>query len=97
MPKAYHFQDIITGDELISDSYDLKEVDGVVYEADCKKITLGAENFGMLLLRSRVAWNALSSETKERSENGVVLQNGYGWARAWALADDGSYFQIHGA
>jgi hypothetical protein len=34
-------QDIITGDELISDSYDLKLVDGAVYEADCKKITVG--------------------------------------------------------
>ncbi|KAM3422866.1 hypothetical protein BST61_g348 [Cercospora zeina] len=35
------YKDIITGDELISDSYDLKEIDGVVYEADCKKITIG--------------------------------------------------------
>nr|POE86541.1 translationally-controlled tumor protein like [Quercus suber] len=35
------FKDIITGDELISDSYDIKEIDGVVYEADCKKITVG--------------------------------------------------------
>lgn len=34
-------QDIITGDELISDSYDVKLIDGVVYEADCKKITVG--------------------------------------------------------
>lgn len=38
-------QDIITGDELISDSYDLKEVDGAVYEADCSKITVGGESF----------------------------------------------------
>ncbi|CAK1361983.1 Translationally-controlled tumor protein [Cercospora beticola] len=35
------YKDIITGDELISDSYDLKEIDGIAYEADCKKITLG--------------------------------------------------------
>ena len=35
-------QDIITGDEIISDSYDLKEVDGTVYEVDCAMITLGA-------------------------------------------------------
>ncbi len=41
-------QDIITDDEIISDSYDLKEIDGVVYEADCKKITVGGETFGML-------------------------------------------------
>lgn len=38
-------QDIITGDELISDSYNLKEVDGVAYEADCKKISIGGETF----------------------------------------------------
>lgn len=41
------YKDIITGDELISDSYDLKEIDGAVYEADCKKITIGNENIGM--------------------------------------------------
>ena len=35
-------QDILTGDEIISDSYDLKEVDGAVYEVDCEMITLGA-------------------------------------------------------
>jgi hypothetical protein len=35
-------QCIITGDEIISDSYDLKEVDGAVYEVDCQMITLGA-------------------------------------------------------
>lgn len=41
-------QDILTDDEIISDSYDLKLVDDVVYEADCKKITIGGETFGML-------------------------------------------------
>lgn len=44
---AHTLQDIITGDELLSDSYDLKEIDGAVYEADCKKISIGAENIGM--------------------------------------------------
>jgi len=38
------YKDLITGDEIISDSYDLKEVDGVAYEADCKKITVGNDN-----------------------------------------------------
>lgn len=38
-------QDLITGDEIISDSYDLKEIDGVAYEADCKLITVGGESF----------------------------------------------------
>ena len=39
-------QDILTGDEILSDSYDLKEVDGVVYEADCAMITEGAVSVG---------------------------------------------------
>lgn len=53
-PSAGHFsltldfQDIITDDEIISDSYDLKLIDDVVYEADCKKINVGGETFGML-------------------------------------------------
>ncbi|KAF2148321.1 microtubule/calcium-binding protein [Myriangium duriaei CBS 260.36] len=38
------FKDIITGDEILSDSYDVKLVDGVVYEANCSKITLGVDN-----------------------------------------------------
>jgi hypothetical protein len=39
-------QDIISGDELMSDSYDMKEIDGVVYEVDCAMITLGAVEVG---------------------------------------------------
>jgi hypothetical protein len=39
-------QDILTDDEIISDSYDIKEIDGVAYEADCKKISVGGESFG---------------------------------------------------
>ncbi|KAI0456145.1 Mss4-like protein [Xylaria acuta] len=38
------FKDAITDskDELLSDSYNVKEVDGVVYEADCAMIEIGA-------------------------------------------------------
>ncbi|KAH8170732.1 translationally controlled tumor protein [Sarocladium implicatum] len=36
------FKDSLTGDEMISDSFDLKEVDGIVYEVDCAMITEGA-------------------------------------------------------
>lgn len=39
-------QDSITGDEIISDSYNLKEIDGIAYEADCSKITIGMDNIG---------------------------------------------------
>jgi hypothetical protein len=46
------FRTILTGDEIISDSYDLKEVDGVVYEVDCAMITLGAVEVSMLLTHS---------------------------------------------
>ncbi|KAG9678939.1 translationally controlled tumor-associated, partial [Aureobasidium melanogenum] len=38
------YKDVITGDEMISDSYDLKLIDGVVYEADCARITVGGDN-----------------------------------------------------
>jgi hypothetical protein len=38
-------QDVISGDELISDSYDLETVDGVIYEANGAKITIGGEQF----------------------------------------------------
>jgi hypothetical protein len=36
---------LITEDEIISDSYNLKEIDGVAYEADCSKINIGGESF----------------------------------------------------
>ena len=48
-PILTRFQDIITGDEILSDSYNLKEIDGVAYEADCKKITIGNDNIGAFL------------------------------------------------
>jgi len=44
---------MITGDEIISDSYDLKEIDGVVYEVDCAMITLGAVEVSQYNLPSR--------------------------------------------
>lgn len=34
------YSDVISGDELLSDAYDLKEVDGAVYEADCAMVTV---------------------------------------------------------
>ncbi|KIV99710.1 uncharacterized protein PV09_08641 [Verruconis gallopava] len=39
------YKDILTDDEIISDVFDLKEVDGAVYEADCKTIKVGGETF----------------------------------------------------
>ena len=56
------YKDIITGDEIISDSYDLKEVDGVAYEADCRKITVGGETFD-------TGANASAEEQEEGAED----------------------------
>lgn len=42
------FKDIITDDEMIADSYDLKEIDGIVYEADCTMIEEGGVEVGTL-------------------------------------------------
>jgi len=39
------YKDLVTDDEIISDSYNLKEIDGTVYEADCKRINVGGESF----------------------------------------------------
>ena len=35
-------QDFLSGDEIISDTYNLKEIDDVVYEVDCQMVTRGA-------------------------------------------------------
>lgn len=40
---------MVSGDEIISDTWELKEKEDVVYEIDCKKINKGgAENFSGL-------------------------------------------------
>ncbi|CZS93562.1 probable Translationally-controlled tumor protein homolog [Rhynchosporium agropyri] len=62
------FKDIITGDEIISDSYDLKEVDGAVYEVDCAMITLGAVSVN-------TGANASAEEAEEGVEDGAVQVN----------------------
>ncbi|KIY74140.1 translationally controlled tumor-associated [Cylindrobasidium torrendii FP15055 ss-10] len=38
------YEDIITGDEMFSDAFPIKEVDGVVYEVDCAMIVVGSGN-----------------------------------------------------
>jgi len=55
-------QDIITGDELISDSYEMKLKDGVMYEADCKKISVGGDNID-------IGGNPSAEEAEETTED----------------------------
>lgn len=38
------YNDIFSGDELLSDAYDLKLVDDVIYEADCAMVKVGGDN-----------------------------------------------------
>ena len=45
-PHFSHPQDIISDDELLSDSFEPKLVDDIVYEADCAMITEGGVEVG---------------------------------------------------
>merc|ERR1711977_611074 len=62
------YTDALVGDELISDAYDLKLVDDVVYEADCAMITIkeGAVDIGA---------NASAEEAEEALEEGEERGN----------------------
>jgi len=62
------YKDILTGDEIISDSYDLKEIDGIAYECDCQMITLGA-------VEVNTGANASAEEAEEGVEDGAVQVN----------------------
>jgi hypothetical protein len=39
-------QDVITGDEILSDTFKIIDVGDGLWEVDCKMINKGAENFG---------------------------------------------------
>ncbi|KAM0751593.1 translationally controlled tumor-associated [Meredithblackwellia eburnea MCA 4105] len=62
------YTDILTGDEMISDAYDLKEVDDIVYEANCATIVVkeGEVNIGA---------NASAEEAAEELEAGEERVN----------------------
>ncbi|KAH8909609.1 translationally controlled tumor-associated [Coniochaeta sp. PMI_546] len=62
------YKDVITDDEIISDSYDLKEVDGIVYEADCAMITEGA-------VEVDIGANASAEEAEEGVEDTSIKVN----------------------
>ncbi|TPX18547.1 uncharacterized protein E0L32_011585 [Thyridium curvatum] len=62
------YTDILTGDEIISDSYDLKLVDDIVYEADCAMITEGG-------VEVDIGANASAEEAEEALEDQAVKVN----------------------
>jgi len=62
------YKDAISGDEVMSDSYDMKEVDGIAYEVDCQMITLGA-------VEVDTGANASAEEADEGVEDGAQQVN----------------------
>ncbi|EMR09209.1 hypothetical protein PNEG_02545 [Pneumocystis murina B123] len=62
------YRDIISGDELISDAYNLKEVDDVVYEVDCAMVQIkqGEVDIGA---------NPSAEGDEEVAEDGVEIVN----------------------
>merc|ERR1712000_272657 len=62
------FKDILTGDEIVSDSYDPKLVDNVVYEVDCAMVTEGA-------VEVNTGANASAEEAEEALDDAEVKVN----------------------
>lgn len=63
------YTDVISGDELLSDAYDLKLVDNAVYEADCDMITVSASG------DVDIGANASAEEAQEELEDGAETVN----------------------
>jgi len=63
------YKDILSGDEMISDAYYLKEVAGVLYEADCQMITIkkGAD--------VDIGANASAEEAADDLDDGTEMVN----------------------
>ncbi|BFZ64325.1 Translationally-controlled tumor protein [Saitoella coloradoensis] len=63
------YTDVFCGDELLSDAYDIKEIDDVVYEVDCSMVQVkaGAD--------VDIGANASAEEADEALEDGVEIVN----------------------
>ncbi|TXT10901.1 hypothetical protein VHUM_01652 [Vanrija humicola] len=62
------YQDIITGDELVSDAYEVKEIDDVAYEVDCEMIIVKEGDVD-------IGANPSAEEAEEALENGATQIN----------------------
>ncbi|KAL1410406.1 hypothetical protein Q8F55_004417 [Vanrija albida] len=62
------YQDIITGDELVSDAYEVKEIDDVAYEVDCQNIIIKEGDVD-------IGGNPSAEEAEEALENGATQVN----------------------
>jgi hypothetical protein len=63
------YEDILSGDEMFSDAFPMKEVDDIVYEVDCSLVTvkLGAD--------VDIGANASAEEQEESLEDGATQVN----------------------
>lgn len=62
------YQDVISGDELLSDAYDIKEINGAVLEAECAMITVKAGDVD-------IGANASAEGGDEELEEGAEIVN----------------------
>jgi len=62
------FKDIISDAEIMSDSYEMKEIDGIIYEIDCQMVTLRA-------VQVNTGANAFADEAKEATDDGTIQVN----------------------
>ncbi|ELQ34695.1 translationally controlled tumor protein [Pyricularia oryzae Y34] len=69
------FKDIVSGNEMFSDVYDPKLVDDVVYEVDCKMITVDAVNVGADATVPDTGANASAEDAEEALEDGPTKVN----------------------
>lgn len=61
--------DVVSGDEIVTDAFDLKDVDDIAYEVDCKTITIkeGAD--------VDIGANASAEEQEEELADGMIQVN----------------------
>ncbi|PFH52766.1 hypothetical protein AMATHDRAFT_56183 [Amanita thiersii Skay4041] len=62
------YTDIITDDEMVSDAFPVKEVDGIVYEVDCQMTLVKEGNID-------IGANPSAEETEEALEDGAKTVN----------------------
>ncbi|OJA18982.1 hypothetical protein AZE42_00354 [Rhizopogon vesiculosus] len=62
------YEDIISGDEMFSDAFPVKEIDGIAYEIDCQMIVVKEGNVD-------IGANASAEEQEEALEDGATTVN----------------------
>jgi len=62
------YSDVITGDEMFSDAFPVKEIDGIVYEVDCALITIKEGDVD-------IGANPSAEEANEALEEGATQVN----------------------